>query len=489
MIESHSTLDGLRLTASKALLVFIWLHIPLLLAMAALLRQDWLVSAALGSFLAGAATLSWVVSRNSLETRLMIGVALVGMVALVVLQLNGQPWQLDAHMYFFAALALLTAYCDWRVLVFSAGAIALHHLVLNFVLPAAIYPGGADFGRVLLHAVIVVLETAALTWLTLQLASLFRVSAAAVDAAQTAQAAEAAAHEHAAAAQAAAELDKQQARQVLLAHFEAEVGALARGVAAEAAAVHANADRFLDAASDTAATTNQIAAASRDTATGVQTVAAATEELTATVAEVTDLITRARETAHRAVERTGHTRDTMKRLADMAAGVETIVQLINGIAGQTNLLALNATIEAARAAEAGKGFAVVANEVKALASQTARATDDIRAQITAMQGETNSAVDAISVIAEVVAELGEITQSVSAAVAQQEAATAEIARSAQQVATGSGTISDSLSSLARASGETGSAAEAGRGAAGGLRSDCDKMLSSIARFTATLQAA
>jgi methyl-accepting chemotaxis protein len=95
-----------------------------------------------------------------------VAVTLVGMVALIVDQLGGDPWQIDSHMYFFAALAVLAAYCDWRVLLMGAGTVALHHLVLNFVLPAAVFPGGADFGRVVLHAVILILETAVLVWLT-----------------------------------------------------------------------------------------------------------------------------------------------------------------------------------------------------------------------------------------------------------------------------------------------------------------------------------
>ena len=107
-----------------------------------------------------AATLSWRTAGNGLSTRLIVAVALMGGVSVFAYQLAGHPWQIDMHMYFFAALACLVAYCDYRPILAGTVAVALHHLVLNFILPAAIYPGGADFGRVVLHAVILLSKPA-----------------------------------------------------------------------------------------------------------------------------------------------------------------------------------------------------------------------------------------------------------------------------------------------------------------------------------------
>jgi methyl-accepting chemotaxis protein len=489
MVESRHDIAKLQEMASKGLLVLIWLHLPLLGVIAAWLGHDWLLTETIAVSLAGAATACWYLLGNSLETRLTVAVVLVGMVALIVDEMSGNPWQLDCHMYFFAALAVLAAYCDWRVVLMAAVSIALHHLVLNFLLPAAIYPGGADFGRVILHAVIVVLETAVLVWLTHQLAALFELSRTAMDAAEAARQAETAAHAREAAATADAEITKALARQVLAQRFEADVGALVRDVAAAAKGVHANAESLSGSASQAAGSTARIVDASRGTTQSVQSVAAATEELSASVAEISRQITRAAGITDQAVRQTRETSDTMKRLAGMAGRIETVVQLINGIAGQTNLLALNATIEAARAAEAGKGFAVVANEVKALATQTAKATEEIRGQIAAIQSESESAVGAIGDITRTIADLGEITSAIAAAVEEQSAATAEIARSAQQAAHGTEEISANLTTLAQASSDTGSAAEAGRDASGQLSAHCAKMTGSVRDFVGGMRAA
>jgi len=171
-------LDGLRDIATKGLVLFLWIHVPFNLAVALILGNGWILPAVLATVLAGAATLAWrVAGSTALATRLVVAVAFIGMIGLLLEQMAGHPWQLDIHMYFFAALAVLAIYCDPLVLCFAAAATALHHLVLNFVLPAAVYPGGGDFGRVVLHAVIVVMETGVLIWLTYQLLVLFQRSA------------------------------------------------------------------------------------------------------------------------------------------------------------------------------------------------------------------------------------------------------------------------------------------------------------------------
>jgi methyl-accepting chemotaxis protein len=489
MVESRHDIAELQGMASQGLLVLIWLHLPLLALIAALVGHEWVLTEAIATGLACAATACWYLSGNTLETRLTVAVVLIGMVSLIVEQFSGHSWQLDSHMYFFAMLAVLAAYCDWRVILMAAAAIALHHLALNFLLPAAVYPGGADFGRVVLHAVVVVLESAVLVWLTHQLAALFKLTREAMDEATAAHLAEITAQTREAAAAAEADAAKSQALHALSQRFEADVGALVRDVAMAVQGVHANAESLSGTASQTADSTARIVDASRGTAMNVQTVAAATEQLSASVAEIARQITRAAGITDQAVRQTRETTETMTRLAGLAGRIETVVQLINGIAGQTNLLALNATIEAARAAEAGKGFAVVATEVKALATETAKATEEIRGQIAAIQTETESAVSAIGGITQTIADLGEITAAIASAVQQQSAATAEIASSAQQAAQGTEAISENLTALAQASNDTGSAAEAGLGAWGRLSEHCAKMTGSVRDFVGSLQAA
>jgi methyl-accepting chemotaxis protein len=176
-------------------------------------------------------------------------------------------------------------------------------------------------------------------------------------------------------------------------------------------------------------------------------------------------------------------------LADAAQKIGEVVALINDIASQTNLLALNATIEAARAGEAGKGFAVVASEVKSLANQTAKATDDIRAQITAIQAETRSAVDAIKSISKTVDEVSEISSSIAAAVEQQSAATQEITRNVQQAAAGTQEVSHNIGTVNKSSEKAGENANEVLAAANDLTKQAQSLRHEVDQFLVTVRAA
>ena len=206
--------------------------------------------------------------------------------------------------------------------------------------------------------------------------------------------------------------------------------------------------RDMGVASDRASSEMGLAASAADTANGdMQTVASATEELTASILEITRQVNQSAVIATRAVDSARQTDDVVKALAEAAGRIGDVVKLIGDIAGQTNLLALNATIEAARAGESGKGFAVVASEVKGLASQTARATDDIRDQISQMQAATQKAVGAIQGIAQTVSEMGNIATTIAAAVEEQSSATAEISRSVHNAAAGNRTVEQQMRNL------------------------------------------
>src|SRR5258707_13681787 len=139
-------LNALRETASKALIALLWLHVPIALAIGMARGTDWLLPTLLTVALAVTATVSWRTAGNGLSTNLLVGVALMGGVSVFTFQLSGHAWQIDMHMYFFAALACLVAYCDYRPILAGTVAVALHHLVLNFLLPAPVYPGAGDLG-------------------------------------------------------------------------------------------------------------------------------------------------------------------------------------------------------------------------------------------------------------------------------------------------------------------------------------------------------
>ncbi len=238
--------------------------------------------------------------------------------------------------------------------------------------------------------------------------------------------------------------------------------------ATQAGEVRSAAQRQAKTAHQAQGQLNTAAAASRQALSGAETVAAATEELSASIAEIGRQVTEASSISQTATQETGRTNSIIQTLAGAADKIGQVVSLINNIAGQTNLLALNATIEAARAGEAGKGFAVVATEVKSLASQTAKATDEISEQIAAVQSETNRAVEAIQKVTDVIARVQTINTQIAASVEEQDAATREIARTVQQSVSVTRDMSRTLDAVVTGMAETASLAQTVEGSANAL---------------------
>ena len=232
-----------------------------------------------------------------------------------------------------------------------------------------------------------------------------------------------------------------------------------------------------------------VASASEEASSNVQTVAAASEELSASIGEISRQVAHAATIAERAVEETRRTDGTVRGLTETAGRIGEVVKLISSIAGQTNLLALNATIEAARAGEAGKGFAVVASEVKSLANQTARATEEISAQIAAVQKVTNEAVEAIKGIGGTIGEVSEVATGIAAAVEQQGAATQEITRNTQEAARRTREVSDTVAGVTSGADATGAAAQGVRAAAEDLGAQAGKLRRQVQDFLGKIRAA
>ncbi len=290
-------------------------------------------------------------------------------------------------------------------------------------------------------------------------------------------------------AQTHAATERRAAMQDLANDFERSVNGIVRTVSTAAAGMQGTAQSMTSTASDASARAATVSAASKSASGNAGTVAAAAEELSSSVAEISRQVMRSSEVASQAVSDAERTNATVRILSAGAEKIGEVVKLIHSIAAQTNLLALNATIEAARAGESGRGFAVVASEVKALANQTAKATEEISSQVAAMQQSTGEAVAAISGITQTIAQMSEITVSISTAIGQQGEATRQIARNIQEVATGSSEINSHIGGVTTAATATGAAASDVLASARELDNQSGMLRRAVAGFLEKVRAA
>ncbi|HEY8566566.1 MAG TPA: CHASE3 domain-containing protein [Beijerinckiaceae bacterium] len=295
--------------------------------------------------------------------------------------------------------------------------------------------------------------------------------------------------DEAAAVENEAKMRRAQALDQLTRTFETKVSALTQGLSSAATEMEATARSMTSTADQTNGQSMAVASAAEQTSANVQTVASATEELSISIREITTQVAHAAQIAGGAVEDARRTDQMVQALAQTAEKIGGVVQLINTIAGQTNLLALNATIEAARAGEAGRGFAVVATEVKELASQTSKATEEIAGQIAEVQTATRQAVDAIQGIGRTITGISDISTSIAAAMEEQGAATQEIARNVQEAARGTEQVTGNIGEVKRGAGETGAAAAQVLGAAQELARHSSNLGQEVESFLSGVKAA
>ena len=271
--------------------------------------------------------------------------------------------------------------------------------------------------------------------------------------------------------------------------FEAAVGVIVSNVSASAVQLESAAATLTRTAETTQSLSSQVAGASEEASSNMQSVAAATEELSISVDEIGRRVRESNRIAEAAVLQAQQTDGRIGKLSRAAQQIGDVVKLITAIAEQTNLLALNATIEAARAGDAGRGFAVVALEVKSLASQTAKATDEISTHISGMQGATQESVAAIKEIGGTIAQISNIASTIASAVEQQSSATQEIARSVQNVAQGTHEAAANIMQVNRGATETGSASEEVLNSAKTLSTESTRLRQELDRFMANIRAA
>ena len=418
----------------------------------------------------------WALRHGSVRTtRLLVGTLAAVHPSVAVYQMMGHPWQMDGHMYFFVALSALALMIDWAPIVLGAGLIAVHHLLLSWIVPTWVFDNGGNFGRVMVHAVAVVMQSALLIYFTAQIGVLIRRHRAAQE--ESRQLADQARQHSKDLETALADARDARSRELSELTRREEVEATAR--AARRAELIGIAERFHGSVVETIEIVGAAALAidrsagvllanarqtSQDTAQTLDAAllsAAGTEGLANRIAELTEAITAIAASVEQQAQLStdasassaeGH--ETVRSLATRTRSIDEFAGAIQDIAARTNLLALNATIEAARAGEVGKGFAVVAHEVKQLAGQAAGATGQIRALSDAVQGEAEVANGVLHRISAMAAELADSAAAIRSAAGQQRDTADEIRVNARNAAAGTDAITEQVRRAAATAAET-----------------------------------
>jgi methyl-accepting chemotaxis protein len=515
-----NALDDLRVKASYGITVILWINVALM-ALGGLLGPAGfsVASVASGAVIAGIATALWLQSRAGPTTRIVMSMALAAQVALLVYVMSGSAYQIDMHMYFFATLAICAVWIDWRAIVAYAALVAVHHLSLYVLMPSAVFPGQSDFSRVVIHALILILQAGALIGLTEAVVRSFTAAGKAAEAAIAAHREAALKSEEAQKAEQLAASDRmafetereQSARETeksvrvlatalralsagdlrcridhplsgdvdelrvsfneslaKLEHALTEVGAVALTVRDDAGAIRGSNDEL-------ASRTEHQAASVEETASALSQVFSAVKDTAKLATDVGRLVEAATSGAEKSAAVVTEAVSAMGRIEESSRQISQIIGVIDEIAFQTNLLALNAGVEAARAGEAGKGFAVVAQEVRELAQRSANAAKEIKSLI-------NTSADQVQHGVHLVGETGDALRTIEEEVRHISGQVRRIADAANEQTAGLSQINSAINTIDQNTQRNAAMVEEATASAHSLAGEAAKLEALLSRF-------
>ena len=458
-------LHRLRDLVAYALTALTIVHVPLLIGLAALLRADTVAVGALAVLFASVPLAFRLLDRPRRLVGIALAMSLVGQTALLVYVFSGQPWQVEMHFYFFAVLAMLAGFCDSLILLVAAMLIVFHHITLNMIFPAALYPGGGDVFRLGVHSVLVVVEAAMLILFARLTERALEQAALAREQALTG-------------AGRLTELGQERQQQLECAskrnlHLEELLGRFRDAVSTnlvrlgdEARSLDETADAFSQVILHTISETEAVVASADSASARVAEVASSGRDYLGTMSMINGNTLTSAQMGQSAVTEAAAATATIDQLTTMSLQIGEAIQLITRIANQTNLLALNATIEAARAGENGRGFAVVASEVKTLSSETTKAAASIATMVDAIQAIADRAATAMSAIVAAIGGLNGATSTIADAVAERVEAAAAMSTNVDVAASDVSRVASAIERIRAVAEESAQSAGFLRSAAG-----------------------
>jgi methyl-accepting chemotaxis protein len=498
-------LYNIRLRGVMLLAMFGWLCTIALMALALTFElQNEVIPVALSAALTVIPTFVAMRPRYNQSVGMVFAIMAAVQPALLVYMLQGHPWQMEGHMYFFVGLAALTLLCDWKPMAVAVGIIAAHHLLLSYIAPEWIFIGSGELSRVMVHAVAVSWVLAVLGPVMVHMGRLFSEQAEARATSEGLAASAQAALEQAQAAPGEVEAEREKRLEIerrgmadarrdelmaLAEAFEGSVANIVQSVAAAAeqmAQAASNMHRFAHNAGE------QSVEAARDAESASQSALRVSAGVSDLSKSILSIAANAEQQAGlgeaaQSASRTGE--QVIRTLAERTANIETFVGLIQGVASQTNMLALNATIESARAGEAGRGFGVVAAEVKALANKAHEASGQINQLVSDIDTGAAEAEDVIGQVSRAMAELATAAEKMRSSIGDQSNVASLIEQSAVDSAAGADQISKRIGEVARAAGEAVKLSDEVHASAAGLTQIAQGLRSATDTFLSKLRAA